>query len=275
MRRKRVIEREQVLAKLQALGCESFSILDIANCAGLGEENMSFAHSIGHDLVRAGHLMRVGQGLYAPASAIPMLDQKIAWYVRRPYQLSHQSAMAAYASESLIGYPQIIVSAGAPQRTRLLAPNLEMWVVSRSEQQQGKPIWMDLAGLGNLPVSDPETTLLDGLRLPELCGGLLAVCRFVAARRGRWDARNLCERAGAIGVRSLGQRAGALLEWAEDPAAQNLDALVPEPNGPLAKLDANGSRTGKVERRWRLRINVALEEVQHALRGTPGQSGAV
>jgi len=264
--------RQKTVERLRELGNSTFAVAHIARSAG--NVPIQDAYLIAHRLVEDGLLVRVAQGLYALSERPATLAQRLYWLANSErFYLSHGTAMALHARASLPQGELLVVVEGE-RRPAQLTRAIAVRFFDRPRKAMGEFATMQIDGLGAVPVATPETALLEGLREPDLCGGLLEVCRFAASRHGQWDGKKLVTIVRKWGVDAVGRRAGLLMDWAGDPAAQELNALVPAANAAVASLDPHGERRGTMDARWRLRVNLPRDEVMAALGLRTAESSA-
>ena len=116
-------------------------------------------------------------------------------------------------------------------------------------------------------ISDLERTLIDGLRQPEYCGGITEVAKGLWMRREDLKTNRIIEYALRLGVGSVIRRLGYLLDFyrlAPDSELQQLHSAL---TVTYALLDPVMPKEGPSMARWRLRLNVASEELE-AIRST-------
>jgi len=115
-----------------------------------------------------------------------------------------------------------------------------------------------------LRVTTRERTLLDGLRDPELCGGLENVLRAWAASRDTLDVAALVADAERLDIAVLRQRAGFVMEtlgiahprlerWRELASRGGSSKLL------AAAPYATPAGAGRFSERWKLALNAPLE----------------
>lgn len=113
--------------------------------------------------------------------------------------------------------------------------------------------------LGGLPlvVADEAKAILDSLSLPVYAGGVGEAAKALrnALQEGRVETAQLVDYARRMGSASLTARLGCLLELLGQPA-EGLEA----PRGPLA-LDPQRPRRGQYLRRWKVYLNLPLQEL--------------
>lgn len=113
---------------------------------------------------------------------------------------------------------------------------------------------------GTAAVSTPALTALDLANRPDYGGALHNVATVIIdlAREGMFDDADLAKLAAKLPV-AASRRVGWIVEQHTDV---RLDALVHAAGAATdepSKLDQHGPRRGKVDRRWRLRINADVE----------------
>jgi predicted transcriptional regulator of viral defense system len=199
--------RDVLVSKLRELGNSTFDIARLAHLAG--SRSPTHAHLLAHRLVKSGHLVRRAKGLYGLPERPLGLGALIRWKAAADHvQLSHRSAMAAHGFGSPLPHRSLQVSVDATRRDTALSDGISLSFVKRSADEFGPAVELDLPGLGPTPVTNPERTLLDALASPVRCGGFLDACRFVASRRGQWNAAQLLDEARRTPALSVPRRAG-------------------------------------------------------------------
>ena len=111
-------------------------------------------------------------------------------------------------------------------------------------------------------VSDRERTALDLIDRANLGGGIEEAARTVGALLTDGDVGRLAEYAARLQRHSTAQRLGLILERLDlDIPASITTALLDLRGSSLVLLEPSGSRTGPIDRRWRVRLNVPLDEL--------------
>ncbi len=104
-------------------------------------------------------------------------------------------------------------------------------------------------------VSDPERTVVDALRRPDLCGGLAAVVGALWRGRFRLAPDRLADYALRLPVASAGRRLGFLLELLAIDGPDAVSRLLPGRTTTWTLLDPIQNPSGPRLRRWGLRLN--------------------
>jgi hypothetical protein len=110
-------------------------------------------------------------------------------------------------------------------------------------------------------VSDPERTIIDTLRRPDLAGGVAPVARVIAEQGTKLDPERLVAYAGRAGGGVIASRLGHLLQsqgWSSPDLLDRLSAVLPRT---AARLDPSLPAGGAFDARWRLWVNTEEREV--------------
>jgi len=113
---------------------------------------------------------------------------------------------------------------------------------------------------GTMAVATPELTAMDLANRPELGGALHNVATVLVdlANDGKLDDAALATLVPRFPV-AAGRRVGWLVEQFTAIRLNALAGAVARATEEPSKLDQHGERRGKVDRRWRVRVNTAVE----------------
>jgi predicted transcriptional regulator of viral defense system len=111
-------------------------------------------------------------------------------------------------------------------------------------------------------VSNLERTILDGLKTPQLCGGVTEVARGFWMRRGDIQIDRLVAYTKRLGVGAVAQRLGFFLETYKMGTPKHQESLLRMVTKAYVRLDPVLPATGKFLSRWRLQLNIPLEELR-------------
>lgn len=214
-----------------------------------------------HHLVRSGWLVRLRPGLYALASSVPgtvpIHEFEVAMALVRPAAISHWSALHYHGLTDQL-----------PRRVFVLTPTNAR--VSRLGQRavggiryqfvQVHParffgvmrVWI---GEARVTVTDPERTLLDGLRHPAYCGDFAEVLQAFEVRRPTLNVDRIIRYAMKLGA-ATAKRLGWILER-QGVASERLRRLAAVPVTGYRLLDPSGPRRGPCHRRWMIQDNLS------------------
>ncbi len=180
----------------------------------------------------------------------------------RDYYVSHASALDIHRMTT---QPQLIVYVSSPKamRKRTIFGTEFRFVRCPSTRFFGfSEQWVDKQE--KILVSDLERTVLDGLRAPEYCGGVTEVAKGLWMRRSDMDVRTLVEYALRLDSSAIIGRLGYLMEIMEVGTQSDRDSLRNHLGRAYVRLDPMLPAEGKFLAKWRLRLNVAAEEI-HAI----------
>ncbi len=243
-----------------------FTLEDVAAITGL---HGASARSFVRKLVDRGVAARLKPGLFVLVPfemgrereylGDPFLVAK-ALAGGRDYYLSHGTAMELH---QMVTQPRLVVYVTTPTSIR---PRTIGGTEFRFVRCQRRHIF----GIGahwltkqeTVQVSDLERTVIDGLHRPEYCGGLTEVAKGLWIQREKIQVPRLVEYALRLRVGAVVRRLGYLLEVYEIATPEALRALQRRLTATYVVLDPVLPAGGKYLRRWRLRVNVAPEELR-------------
>ena len=261
----------ELLAVLHEKRRTIFTVGDVQEVTGLGSK--STRNFVGK-LVRRGVATRLKPGLFI---LVPFELGREREYLGNPYlvaralaggrdyYLSHASAMDAHR---MVTQPQLVVyvTSPLPLRGRTILGTEFHFVRCKPEHLFGvAEHWVDKTE--KVVVSDLERTIIDGLKQPEYCGGIVEVAKGYWMRRSDMNIRRLVDYALRLDVGAVIRRLGFLLETCsvDEPAA--LERLRARLTAAYHLLDPTLPAEGRRVARWRLRLNVSPEELE-AVRST-------
>ena len=220
-------------------------------------------------LVRRGWLARARRGMYLvlPLEVEPG-QRTVAedpWVLAReafsPCYIGGWSAAEHWGLTEQIFRSTLVVTAWPTRKktAALLGHEFHLFRVppSRIEGAGTTLVWR---GSERVPVSTPERTIVDGLRHPELCGGIRTIADMMREYGERKDRRfdALVAEAEKAASGAAWKRLGYLAEtlW---PAASNMtEAARKHLSTGVSRLDPSVKRHGKLASRWRLWVNVPV-----------------
>lgn len=182
----------------------------------------------------------------------------------QPYFLSHASAFDLHQIST---QPQLVVYVSTPYliRPRTILGTEFRFVRSKPKHLFGiTEIWLDKNE--KVQVSDLERTLLDGLKQPSYCGGLTEVAKGFWIKRDSLNFKRLVDYALRLDIGAVIRRLGFLMELYEMNAAKEIERLHSKLTATYQLLDPELPAEGKFLSRWKLRLNISEEELQHAVR---------
>lgn len=247
-----------------------FTLEDVAKITGLREAS---ARSFIRKLVNRGIATRLKPGLFV---LVPFELGRERQYLGNPflvakalaggkdYYLSHGTAMEIH---QMVTQPRLVVYLTTPKpiRPRTIGGTEFRFVRCRRRDLFGiAPHWVTKQE--TVQVSDLERTVIDGLRLPEYCGGLTEVAKGLWIQREKVQIPRLVEYAIRLSVGAVIRRLGFLLELYDIGTADAVEALRRRLTSTYVALDPVLPREGKYLRRWRLCLNVSPDELRAVVR---------
>lgn len=255
-----------LLALLHERSRTVFRLDDVRAITGLSDVS---ARSFVRKLVNRGIAARLKPGLFV---LVPFELGRASQYLGSPlivareivsgtaYYFSHGTAMEIHG---MMTQPQLVITVSTPKprrpasalgvefrfvrcRRRHLFGLTEHWVTKQERVR----------------VSDPERTIIDGLKQPEYCGGLTEVAKGLWIRRQDLEVDKLVAYARRIRVGAVVRRLGFLLETYGMAEPRDLERLRRGLTATYVRLDPVLPAEGKRHGRWRLQLNVAPEELR-------------
>lgn len=229
----------------------------------------SSARSFARKLVDRGVATRLKAGLFV---LVPYELGKERQYMANPllvareilhgkeYYLSHGTAMEIHG---MLTQPQLVVTTSTPLVQRpVTALGVQFRFVHCQRQHLFGLTHHWVTKQEKVRVSDLERTILDGLKTPHLCGGVTEVARGFWMRRGDIQIDRLVAYTKRLGVGAVVQRLGFLLETYELGTSKHQEFLLRMVTRAYVRLDPILPATGKFLRRWRLQLNIPIEELR-------------
>lgn len=257
-----------LVRRLAADGCRIFSTeqaREIASEVGLSE---GYVRQALHHLARAGWLVRLRKGLYVLSSSVPGVSPahefEVAMALVHPAAISHLSAMHYHELTDQIPHRVFVttttghwVPRGGKNRGNgggyRVGGTAYQFVQVKAERFFGtKEVWIDES---RVTVTDMERTLIDGLLMPQHCGGFAEVIHAFAGAHDRVNLDRLIEYAVKLGV-ATAKRLGWVLEEAGTEWSRLAVLERVEVTG-YSKLDPTGPRRGPYNRSWMVQENLA------------------
>ena len=224
-----------------------------------------------HHLRRNGWIVPLRRGLYALSSPVPGVaavhEFEVAMALVQPAAISHWSALHHHGLTEQIPRQVFVLTTtdvSVPRkRARETAGVRSGYPVNGTVYQfvQVRPrryfgaerIWI---GDARVSITGLERSLLDGLAMPQHCGGFGEVIHAFGEAMPRLDVERLVEYARRLGP-AIAKRAGWVLERQGCETPQ-LDELAALPIKGHRKLDPTGPRKGVYNNRWMVQENLAV-----------------
>lgn len=221
-------------------------------------------------LARSGWAQRVRRGLYLMLPLATEPGQKVTsedpWVLARklfsPCYIGGWSAAEHWGFTEQLFRSTLVVTAAATRskEATFLGNDFRLFRVRPARLSHGVvKVWR---GTERVEVSGPERTLIDCLSAPELCGGTRHLAQMLReyAESDKKDLPRLLSLARKTASGAAWKRLGYLAErvWPVDNTVTSVARL--HLSAGIARLDpAVGSR-GRLLKRWRLLVNVDLDD---------------
>jgi predicted transcriptional regulator of viral defense system len=260
-----------LVRRLAAEGHHIFSTEQAREMAPQVELSEGYVRQALHHLARTGWLVRLRKGLYALSSSVPGVSPahefEIAMALVHPAAISHFSAMHYHELTDQIprrvfvttttdhSVPRAGKARGSGYR---VGETVYQFVQVKPERFFGtQDVWIDEA---RVTITDMERTLVDGLLMPQHCGGFAEVIHAFEGAYERLNLDRLIEYALKLGAATT-KRLGWVIEKAGTERSQ-LAALERVEVTGYSKLDPTGPRRGSYNRSWMVQENIAEKVVR-------------
>ena len=275
MNKKRVNQRtlgpisSELIYKLIEHGKEIFTLGEAAKIYGKGRQETS--DFLG-DLMNRGLLARIVPGTFlilkmgqenTQLSNWPIIAQVLAG--KDNYYISHYSAMRLHGMTT---HPlsTVTITITKKRPAKKIHNHSYQFVYSKPAHFWGNSeLWVTKQE--KVSVSNLERTILDGLDRPDLCGGIKEVIRGIWAKQKSIDWDKLIKYSKKYHTRAAIKRLGFILEMLDLP----IDPLPLLETINMGKdyvaLDPNGPKLGKHLSRWRLLVNMNIDELKASVWG--------
>jgi len=254
------------MTALYESGQTTFTHADVESITGLPPAS---ARSLIRHAVARGVVCRLEPGLFV---LVPPELGRATEFAGNPYIIARQLAAGAeyfisHASamelHRMVTQPQFVIFTSSTKRLRkrTIHGTEFQFVLVRHEDVFGVTAhWVSKQE--SVKVSDLERTVIDGLHLPAYCGGVTEVAKGLWMRRQDIRPERLIDYALRLGVGAVVRRLGYLLDFYQIAAPEDLDRLRSSLSATYAVLDPMLPAEGPHVSSWRLRLNVAPDELE-------------
>jgi predicted transcriptional regulator of viral defense system len=256
----------QLVTALYENGRTTFTHADVESITGLPPAS---ARSLIRHAVARGVVSRLEPGLFVLVPPELGRETEFAgnpYIVARhlaagaEYFISHASAMELHR---MVTQPQFLIFTSTTKRlrNRTIHGTEFRFVLIRPEDVFGVTThWVSKQE--SVRISDIERTVIDGLHLPAYCGGITEVAKGLWMRRQDVKPVRLIDYALRLGVGAVVRRLGYLLDFYQIAAPDDLNRLRSSLSATYALLDPMLPAEGPHVSSWRLRMNVAPDELE-------------
>lgn len=249
-----------------------FMLKDASELTGLHGQSLQ---NMLHRLANKGIVTRLKSGLYA---IVPFELGQIKDYLPNPYlvaraiaqqqlkdngsgyYISHASAMDIH---QMVTQPQFVIYVTTRRQVKFNASvrgTDYRFVTAKDKHFFGfKKFWIDKSQM--VYVSDLEKTIVDGLKMPEYCGGISEVAKGFWIKRDQIKTAKLIDYAEQLNIGAVYRRLGVLLETYNAATTGELDRLQRKLTKTYSLLDPTLPKDGRHLSRWRLNLNIEPDEL--------------
>ena len=265
-----------LIVELHEAGKPVFMLEDASRLTGLTGQSLQNLIS---RLTKKGIVSRLRSGLY---TTVPFELGRAKDYMPNPYlvaraivrqqlgedggyYISHASAMDLH---QMVTQPQFIVHVTTNRQVKFhptVMGTAYRFVTAQQKHFFGfKKLWIEKSQM--VYISDLEKTVLDGLKMPEYCGGISEVAKGFWMKRDKINVSKLIDYAERMDIGAVYRRLGFLLETYEAATTAELDRLQHKLTKTYAPLDPTLPKDGTHLARWRLNLNVEPSELLAVVR---------
>ena len=259
----------QMARLLMALHDRSQATFTLRDVQQITDLKPASASDLIYRACRRGLISRLKRGLFV---IVPSELGSATEYAGNPYLIaqrlageapcfiSHASAMEIHR---MVTQPQFVVFASSAKRIhRRTIQQIEFHFVLIKPQHFFGHTKHWVTKQESVNVSDLERTVIDGLHHPDYCGGLTEVAKGLWMRRAEMKPSTLVDYALRLNVGAVTRRLGYLLELYAIGSDHEWSRLQKTLTATYVALDPLLPKEGKHIKRWRLQLNVSVEELQ-------------
>lgn len=266
-----------LITSLYESGKSIFTLNDASELTHLSGQRLQ---NLIQRLSKKGILTRLRSGLY---TIVPFEYGQTSEFMPNPYLVARNIAQQKLAGDSagyyishasamdlhhMVTQPQFVVNVTTNRQLKLNPNILGMefrFVTSKDKHFFGqKKMWIDRSEM--IYVSDVEKTVLDGLKMPEYCGGITEVAKGFWIKREKIKISRLINYAEKMNIGAVYRRLGFLLETYDVGSNDDIERLQRKLTKTYALLDPTLPAEGSYIARWRLKLNIDPEELLSVVR---------
>jgi predicted transcriptional regulator of viral defense system len=256
MKKKETRQGIEILRALVNEGHRVFTAKDARSAARTLSISEKYVVEALHHLKQRGWIRPIKRGVYAITEqsgfSTPPHDYEVAMALVSPSAISHWTALYHHHLTQQI--PQTIFAL-TPTGTRIpdsvRGSNYHFVHVKPDFFFGIDEVWI---GDGKVRITDPERTLLDGLRQPQHCGGIQEVLAAFDMQWPRLDTAKIIDYALQLD-KAVISRLGWVLQQHGCEKKELAELRDARAQG-VRRLDASGPDRGPVDRQWQIRYNV-------------------
>jgi len=270
-------QESSLITGLYDIGKKIFNLKVASKVSGLSGQSLA---NLLYKLVRKGILTRLDSGLY---NIVPFEMGQAREYLGNPYlvareivfkkaksekadyYISHGSAMEIH---QMVTQPQLVVYTTVTKQVKknpIILGTEFHFVTTKKEHCFGlEKHWAEKSEM--VLVSNIEKTIIDGLKLPEYCGGITEIAKGLWIKKSEIDPEKLIEYALRIDKGVIYRRLGFLLEIYQMANEKLLQKLQEKISKKHLLLDPTLIDEGDYNSKWKLRLNILEDEFKAVIR---------
>lgn len=250
----------RILSDLSFRGKQVFTLEDI-------EKYDKSSKDLLYRLTQKNWVIRLKVGLYmiAPLEAGEKGAQNytvhsfiIASHLVEPYYIGHWSALNYYGYTEQTP-PAVYITTTKPRNRRHIL-DTEFIFVTVIERKMFGTTTTEIE-YNPVKISTPEKTIADCLDHPEHCGGIEEVAKALYFEHHHLDLEKITRNAEKMGNKTIIKRLGYLVDTLKLIEYRSLLEGIPLSKG-YSDLDPKLPKKGKINNKWKLRINTKIEPQQ-------------
>jgi predicted transcriptional regulator of viral defense system len=255
----------QLLTELHERRRSTFTLEEVREITGL---NAASARSLVQKARNRGLVTRLKPGLF---NLVPFELGRATEHVDHPYLiakelagtshyfLSHGTALELHRMTTQPNLTIFVSSNRRIRPQRVGGYDYRFVLVSKAQIFGITQVWITKEQ--SVAVSDPERTIIDGLRQPDYAGGVTELSKGLWMRRDKLDVECIIGYALKLNVGAVFRRLGYLLELYGIADSNTLGPLRDRLTSTYQRLDPLLPSQGPYFSRWRLQLNIESGEL--------------
>ena len=180
------------------------------------------------------------------------------------YYISHGSAFELH---QMVTQPQLVTYCSVIKplvKENIHGIEIDFILTKKSQIFGVEKFWINKDKY--VQVSDIERTILDGLKNPKHCGGIVEIAKGLWIKKDVVDVKKLINYALVLDVGVVYRRLGFLLDLFEIGDVLMRELIEKKLTKSYSLLDPGLLNEGKFISKWKLRLNIDSDEIKNAVR---------